>query len=96
MKLQYFTQWRVTTTKASSHESKDVTVFEKPIWRLKWRLKSYGYGCGKYKPGNLVQQSEISLCSSSGESKTHTSLHKKLILCNKNSKLQLAGRLKTL
>ena len=55
---------------------------------------SYGYGYHKYKPGNLVQQSEISLCSSSGWSKTHTSLHKKLILCNKNSKCALAGRLK--
>ena len=31
---------------------------------------------------------------SSGESKTHTSLHKKLILWKKNSNLQLAGRLK--
>ena len=29
---------------------------------------SYGYGYGKYKPGNLVQQSTISLCSSSGGS----------------------------
>ena len=28
----------------------------------------------------------ISLCSSSGRSKTHTSLHKKLILCKRNSK----------
>ena len=47
---------------------------------------SYGYRYGKYKPGNLAQESEIYLCSSSGGSKTHTSLHKKLILCKKNSK----------
>ena len=55
---------------------------------------SYRYGYGKYKPGNLVQQSEISLCSSSGGSKTHTSLHKKLILCKANSKCAVSRQVK--
>ena len=32
---------------------------------------SYGYGYDKYKPGNPVQQNEISLCSSSGGSKSY-------------------------
>ena len=57
---------------------------------------SYGYGYGKYKPGNLVQQSAISLCSSSGGSKTHTSLHKKLILCKKNSKCTVSRKVEKL
>ena len=45
---------------------------------------------------NINLETLFNKVKSSGESKTHTSLHKKLILCNKNSKLQLAGRLKTL
>ena len=51
---------------------------------------SYGYRYGKYKPGNLVQEIDIYLCSSTGGSKTHTSLHKKLILCKKNSKFTVS------
>ena len=47
---------------------------------------SYGYRYRKYKPGNLDHQSEISLSSSSGGSKTYTSFDNKFILCKKNSK----------
>ena len=57
---------------------------------------SYGYENGKYKPGNSVQQNGISLCSSSGGSKTHTSLHKKLILCKKNSKCTVSRKVEKL
>ena len=57
---------------------------------------SYGYGYDKYKPRNLVQQSEISLRSSSGGPKTHTSLHKKLILSKKNSKCAVSRKVKNL
>ena len=57
---------------------------------------SYEYGYGKYKPGNLVQQSGISLCSSSGGPKTHTSLHKKLILYNKKSKCAVSRNVEKL
>ena len=57
---------------------------------------SYGYGYGKYKPGNLVQQSAISLCSSSGGSKTQTSLHKTLFLCKKNSKYAVSRKVEKL
>ena len=53
---------------------------------------SYGYGYGKYKPRNLVEQSGISLCSSSRGSKTHTSLHKKLNVHKKNSKCAVSSR----
>ena len=49
---------------------------------------SYGYGYGKYKPGNPVQQSGISLC------RTHTSLHQKLILRKKNSKCAVRRKVK--
>ena len=59
---------------------------------------SYGYGYGKYKAGNIVQQSGIFLCSSSGGSKTHfyTSLHKKLILCKKNFNCAISRKVKQL
>ena len=57
---------------------------------------SYGFGYRKYKPGNQVQQSAISLCSSSRESKTHTPLHKKLSLCKKNSKCAVSRKVKKL
>ena len=57
---------------------------------------SYGYGYGKCKPGNLTQQSAISLCSSSGGFETHTSLHKKLILCKKNSKCAVSRKIEKL
>ena len=72
---------RATATKASSQERNDVQYSKKRCNNGK--QNSYGYGYGKYKPGNLVQKSGISLCSSSGGSKTNTSLHKKLILCKK-------------
>ena len=57
---------------------------------------SYGYGYGNYKAGNPVQQSGISLYISSGGSKTHTYLHKKLILCKKNSKCAVSRKVKKL
>ena len=57
---------------------------------------SSGYGHGKYKPENLVHKSRISLRSSSGGSKTHRSLHKKLILCKKNSKCAVSKKVKKL
>ena len=57
---------------------------------------SYGCGYGKYKPGNLVQQGEISLFNSSGRSNTSTSLQKKLILCKKNSKCAVSRKVKKL
>ena len=57
---------------------------------------SHGYKYSKYKPGNLNQQSGISLCSSSGGSQTRTSVHKKLILCKKNSKCAVSRKVKKL
>ena len=57
---------------------------------------SYRYGYGKYKPGNLVKQSAISLCTSSGGSKTHTSLDKKPILCKKNPKRTVSRKVEKL
>ena len=86
-------EW-ATTTKASSLEKKDVIVFEKKYNND--NQNSYGCRYGKYKPGNPVQQSGISLCSSSGGSKTQTSLHKKLILCKKNSKCAVSRKVKKL
>ena len=56
----------------------------------------YGYGYGEYKPGNPVQQNGFSLCSLSGGSTTHTFLHKKLILCKKNSKCAVSRKVKKL
>ena len=79
--------WRATTTKASSQERNDVTVFEK-----RYSQNSYGYGDGKYKLGNPVQQSGIFLYSSSRESKTD----KKLILCKKNSRCVVSRKVKKL
>ena len=55
---------------------------------------SYGHGHGKYKPENLVHKSRISLCSSSEGSKTHRSLHKKFMLCKKNSKCAVSKKVK--
>ena len=54
---------------------------------------SYGYGHGRYKPGNPVQQSVISLCSTSRGSKTHPYI-KSLFCARKTPNMQLAGRLK--
>ena len=83
---------RATTTKASSQERNDVQYSKKRCNNGK--QNSYGYGYGKYKPGNLLQKSGISLCSSSGGYKTDTSLHKKLILYKKNSKCAVSRKVK--
>ena len=89
--------WRETTTKASSQIMNDITVFEKKRYNS-GNQNSYGYGYGKYKAGNIVQQSGIFLCSSSGGSKTHfyTSLHKKLILCKKKFNCAISRKVKQL
>ena len=54
------------------------------------------YGYGKFKLGNPVPQSGISLLSSSGGSKAHTSLHKKIIPRKKNSKCPFSRKVKKL
>ena len=83
-----------TTTKASSPERKTSQYSKKRD--NNGNQNSYGYGYGKYKPGNLVQQSGISLFSTSAGSKTHASLHKKLILCKRNSKFAVSRKVKNL
>ena len=56
----------------------------------------FAVGYGKYKPGDPVQQSGISLCSSSRGSKTHAYLQKKSIPCKKNFKCAVSGKVKKL
>ena len=74
---------------------KGITSKYSKKWYNNANQNSYGYRYGKYKPGNPTKESGISLCSSSGGSKTNTSLNIKSLFCTqKIPNVQLAGRLK--